>query len=757
MDLSSLSDDQILAAAGVNPVSSAILGQESNNNPNSPPSIDGAIGRGQILPATFAQYAKPGEDIHNDADNLAVHNRIIDDLSQKANGDPARIAVGYFSGPGNIAPPGSPTPWINDHADGNGKRVSSYVSDVLGRIPKQTADSGQVKTDAQTDAKPDVSQLSDEQLLALIGNNTKKQDISKTESAVSGAADTTAFGFGDEIMGGLTAPVEYAGGRILGALGEQFKPDKDLSKMSLSDIYQMEKKAYSDRNNEAQQANPLTYLGGQLAGGLGTGAIGGTTKAGQAIGAITRDGLLPNATSALGNLANFATKATAGAGVGAASGALYGLGAGEDGQRIDNAKQSALYGAVAGGAAPAVANALGGVAGGVGDALRGLTARSPEALQEIASTTKKAAGAIYDKMRDVGANFNPTSTNGLLTDIDTALKKRAFIPENNESTANIVQSIEKAAENGTLSLGELDQYRSQLRNVPHGHDTVAAGDVRNAIDNFVNNASGKDLVDGAKYTAKDLANANNELDNLQNLHDHLVDSIQTKTQLAGQQRGFWRGRTITDAANEAKNLSAVKQQIALQKNTINAIQDNISNAPALEQKAQEATSLLNQGRKAYAQASKFETVSDLIQKAGGDPNKIRSRLTTFVNNKKNLRGFSDSEVKALKSVANGGISDSALKGLSAFGFDARHVAGPVLANGLAASALGGPAGIALAGAGTVARATRNLSTRGQAENLLRVLEGSSSGRSPLSSLAQLAAPSSSGRIGASNLTINNRP
>jgi Transglycosylase SLT domain len=164
---------QLNGAPARNPVSTAILQQESGTNPNSPTSIDGAVGMGQILPATFAQYAKAGENINNPNDNLAVHQRIIEDLSRKSGGDPARIAVGYFSGAGNIAPPDSPTPWKNDHKDGNGKSVSAYVSDVLGRIPnKQYADSGQIMTDGKVQSPQEVT---DPAVLAMLNGTPKKQ------------------------------------------------------------------------------------------------------------------------------------------------------------------------------------------------------------------------------------------------------------------------------------------------------------------------------------------------------------------------------------------------------------------------------------------------------------------------------------------------------------------------------------------------------------------------------------------------------
>lgn len=138
-------------------IQSAILAQESGNNPNVGTSIDGARGVGQIMPATFARFAKPGENINNPDDNRAVSGRILNTYMQKYN-DPARAAVAYFSGEGNVAPPGSPTPWKRDTHDGNNKYVSSYVSDIMGRLgggqkqPFQVADaSGAIPQSANTD------------------------------------------------------------------------------------------------------------------------------------------------------------------------------------------------------------------------------------------------------------------------------------------------------------------------------------------------------------------------------------------------------------------------------------------------------------------------------------------------------------------------------------------------------------------------------------------------------------------------------
>jgi hypothetical protein len=100
---------------------------------------------GQIQPETWAHYAHPNEDINNPADNKAVVGRIVDDLASKyklPNGQPDwdRVAVGYFGGPGKVAPAGSATPWTVDSADANGKHISSYVADMQGRMKTGNVD-----------------------------------------------------------------------------------------------------------------------------------------------------------------------------------------------------------------------------------------------------------------------------------------------------------------------------------------------------------------------------------------------------------------------------------------------------------------------------------------------------------------------------------------------------------------------------------------------------------------------------------------
>lgn len=155
----------------------AIFGQESGNNPNVSVSSRNAHGLAQITPGTFKQYARPGESIDNPADNKAVGQRIIDDLSQKFNGDPARIAVGYFSGPNNVAPPGSPTPWKEDKSDGN-TLTSTYVHQVLGRLGSGGAAVSSSTPSGQT--YPDVSAGVD-RIMQMTDGNPDRQRAALSE------------------------------------------------------------------------------------------------------------------------------------------------------------------------------------------------------------------------------------------------------------------------------------------------------------------------------------------------------------------------------------------------------------------------------------------------------------------------------------------------------------------------------------------------------------------------------------------------
>jgi hypothetical protein len=125
----------------------AIYGQESGSGRNTSTSAAGARGPMQIEPATFAANAQPGEDINDPTANKAVGDRILDKYLTKYGGDWRRAATAYYSGEGNVAPPGSPTPWIRDvspKAGIPGPSTSGYVQQIGARMARNRAQGPQV-------------------------------------------------------------------------------------------------------------------------------------------------------------------------------------------------------------------------------------------------------------------------------------------------------------------------------------------------------------------------------------------------------------------------------------------------------------------------------------------------------------------------------------------------------------------------------------------------------------------------------------
>lgn len=131
-------------------VHKAIVGHESGgrqvgDDGKTLTSHKGAKGAGQIIPDTFARFAKPGESIDNKADNLAVSKRMIDKFMADYNGDWQRAAVAYFSGEGNVSPQAAAKPYKVNKSDGN-QTVEQYVASVGRKLGVAAGDQAAVKT-----------------------------------------------------------------------------------------------------------------------------------------------------------------------------------------------------------------------------------------------------------------------------------------------------------------------------------------------------------------------------------------------------------------------------------------------------------------------------------------------------------------------------------------------------------------------------------------------------------------------------------
>ncbi|MDN7897205.1 hypothetical protein QZM82_13490 [Burkholderia cepacia] len=124
------------AAGGAPNLSQIFMRQETSGGKTDPSNPF------QVQQSTFNRFAQPGESWNNVADRNAVAQRMLAKFNQDYGGDVGRIATAYFSGEGNVAPAGSPTPYLKNVSDSNGKSVASYVSDIMRRAGAAPAASG---------------------------------------------------------------------------------------------------------------------------------------------------------------------------------------------------------------------------------------------------------------------------------------------------------------------------------------------------------------------------------------------------------------------------------------------------------------------------------------------------------------------------------------------------------------------------------------------------------------------------------------
>jgi hypothetical protein len=176
----------------------------------------------------------------------------------------------------------------------------------------------------------------------------------------------------------------------------------------------------------------------------------------------------------------------------------------------------------------------------------------------------------------------------------------------------------------------------------------------------------------------------------------------------------------TDIAGKI-NADALKANIAI--NKLDDVVEGLG-GKALIKGDKKSLDLLNTARQEWGRYRKFDTITNIVKKADGDANRTKTLLQNFVNNPKNLRGFSPTEVQALKRAKTNSTAEGLMKGLGKFGFDlgsGRNVGNTALPIG--SILIGGGTGGLTAAVGTIARQAQKLSARGQIDDVLRLIQG----------------------------------
>jgi hypothetical protein len=123
-------------------------------------SPQGATGSMQIMPATFKQYALPGESYSNEGDRVNAAIRKIRDDFQYYGGDVAKTAAAYIGGRGAVLPDGTIR---SDVKDALGTTPAAYAQRVLQSVgmvtPRDDALRGElgVLRDSKGNANTEIS------------------------------------------------------------------------------------------------------------------------------------------------------------------------------------------------------------------------------------------------------------------------------------------------------------------------------------------------------------------------------------------------------------------------------------------------------------------------------------------------------------------------------------------------------------------------------------------------------------------------
>ena len=316
-------------------------------------------------------------------------------------------------------------------------------------------------------------------------------DASPIKSATTGLIQGSTAGFGDEL-----GP---AGDTAMAALSGRIGPLAGGSLDDLIDDYKNSRDRLRAEFARSQAANPKINMAGQLVGAIAT---GGTSSAGQGLGAAVKTGAAYGATAGLGNsdadlttpsLSNYgqALKDTGkGAVIGAAGGAA-GYGVGKAVSSVVNPAQFAP--GLRDTAETAAASALGAerssikAAGGLDDAQSiGRYALDNGVVSPLASTdemlSRNAAlqkqggqmmGDVYNKIDQAGAStFNPLDTASAIEDKIGGFYRS---PINRGETNQLENTLESVLMRGdsNIPLSEAQSLKQELGKVANWKNSVS--------------------------------------------------------------------------------------------------------------------------------------------------------------------------------------------------------------------------------------------------------------------------------------------
>lgn len=456
------------------------------------------------------------------------------------------------------------------------------------------------------------------------------QSVPQGNDVGAGAAAAQGFNadipFGEKITAGL------------GAVGAKIY-DKTIGNnvtdgQSIGDLYtqaRTDQKATSDAHSGA-------YVGGMAVGFVPSLLAGGAAADASGLSKLN-DATTVAKTGGVGNLA---ARLAVGAGKGGVVGSVYGAGSADNDQLSEGAEHGAEIGGMLGVASPVASDAYNYIKGTPTQKFVQDLVMPKQTAGEIADTAlqRSSGGGVLNKQVYTPNDYEQQV---MSTVAQSGVKRGLPLVDNLQIINNAknaeAQKLDGALQNSNVTISNedlsktLDSARQTLANNPtvreHGAAAQAVFDTaQQAMDSNSKTPAGlwqarKDFDaamlsnkpnvfgDGAATAAKSATMAvrsamndtlvnsvtspsgsdvaalqgqlNDHIDEYQKLKDletHLTNTVTGTVDFAGKnQQGFWRRQSITAAADDARNLANVKQQIASKEGDISDVENQLGNLP----------------------------------------------------------------------------------------------------------------------------------------------------------------------------------
>jgi len=138
----------------------------------------------------------------------------------------------------------------------------------------------------------------------------------------------------------------------------------------------------------------------------------------------------------------------------------------------------------------------------------------------------------------------------------------------------------------------------------------------------------------------------------------------------------------------------------------------------------DAINLYKTAQKEWQRYSQFSDIANLVKKADGDPNRLKTLVGNFVNDARKVKGYKPEVINSLKKASQNSNPEALSKALGKFGFDlgsGRNIGNTIVPG--ASILYGGAKGSATAAAGTVARQVQKLAAQGKIQETLDIIQG----------------------------------